>query len=325
LAKLPRSDSAVEAAALAETAQLQISENRKLEDEWRGRRDELLAGWRDASSAALSQLTEAIGAAQRLSEQVSKQEERIEKIVERSDAAVAEINQKASDAETNRSQRALETEAARTERFEQASRELASQLETRIRQIESTANEANEALESQTAEMVKRLAAHEKQATELLQLIGDKGVTAPFKNTADSDRRAALFLRWLAGVFFAGMVIIVVLAARDIHTQITEGKDVPWGGILFRILSGFIFSVPAYYFAREASKFQAESDRNRRVQLELASLGPFIEHLEGTKRDELKVELTRRYFGTPHVAPELEKSLDPKDLIDLIREALKRK
>jgi hypothetical protein len=69
-------------------------------------------------------------------------------------------------------------------------------------------------------------------------------------------QKVALWLRILAGVFFTGMVVTVVVAAF----QLVQ-RGMVWEYMLFRFLTAIIFVVPAYYFAREASKFQKEAVR----------------------------------------------------------------
>jgi hypothetical protein len=324
LQRLPRLDSPVENSMLVDQIHEQIERNNELIREKQAAWELAIGAWRKDANQTVLALHQAISSADHLRQSVDAQDERLIKLVERSDAAIADINAKAADAEAQRAKTALEAEANRATRFENVASSLQDQLAEKVKNFQAEVEKERATLLSAGQSSVDRLKQLETEASELLQLIGNKGVIAPFKDSADKDRLVALVLRVLAGTCFLGLVAVVVVVAWDVHIATVKNESFDWGRVIFRLLSGLILSIPAYYFAREAAKFQNESDRNRRVQLELASIGPFIEHLDVAKRDALKEELTRRYFGTPHLAPELEKPVDLKDLLELLRIALRR-
>lgn len=318
LQRFPRPESPEEAAVLVEQTQEKFQE---IAEEW----EQKLSEWKRSADESAVEIHKALEATAALAEKIKVQDERLGKLVERSDAAISELNSKAAAAEAERAKAALDAESARAQRIEMVVADFQKRLTKEGEEFREAAGKLELGLKDEVHEILEKLREHERQASELLQLIGNKGITAPFKTTADADRRVAFWLRLAAAACFVGLVAVVIFVAIDVHIATTQGQGFDWGRVVFRVLTGLVLSVPAYYFAREAAKFQNESDRNRRVQLELASLGPFIEHLDPVKRDALKEELTRRYFGTPHVAPELERPIELKDLLGLLRIALRRK
>lgn len=153
-----------------------------------------------------------------------------------------------------------------------------------------------EDFERETREVLSALKHDKEEARNLLQTIGEIGVSSPFGNTAHGDRRAALVLRTLAGAFFTGMVATV--AAVTIWS-FTNGA-VQIDDMIFRFMTALIFAIPAYYFASEASKFRGEADRNRRLQLELASLGPYLENIsDPAKRAAVREKLIGKVLRRP--------------------------
>lgn len=66
---------------------------------------------------------------------------------------------------------------------------------------------------------------------------------------------------------------------------------------MVRILAAAVLTYPAIYASRESSKHRALETYNRNLELELASIGPFIEMLDEDKKQKIKEELVTKYFG----------------------------
>ena len=58
-----------------------------------------------------------------------------------------------------------------------------------------------------------------------------------------------------------------------------------------------ILGIPAWYCAGESSKHRKVEQRNRRLELELASLMPFLETLTPEARQKVIETLSAKYFG----------------------------
>ena len=56
-------------------------------------------------------------------------------------------------------------------------------------------------------------------------------------------------------------------------------------------------SYPATYAARESNKHRRLEILNRKAELELAAINPFIELLPENKKQEIKEKLVEKYFG----------------------------
>jgi hypothetical protein len=64
---------------------------------------------------------------------------------------------------------------------------------------------------------------------------------------------------------------------------------------------------PAIYASRESNKHRILETQNRNLELELASIGPFIELLPEDKKQAIKEDLVKKYFGNQI------STTDPKD------------
>jgi hypothetical protein len=62
-------------------------------------------------------------------------------------------------------------------------------------------------------------------------------------------------------------------------------------------------AIPATYAARESSGHRKVERATRRLELELASLDPYLEKLPEEMRHEVKKGLSERFFGSQKASP----------------------
>jgi hypothetical protein len=313
--RLPQIETPADVAALFEAVEVARANAAKVLDDQRTQFTTLIESLASQLKAASANAEAVERDHARIKEAQANQDERITASVKRIDELVAEFNNRAAGAERDRDKRAAEAiDALRVE--------IAKRQEDSGREIQ----QLRENFERDTRQVLEALRRDKEEARNLLQAIGEIGVSSPFGNTAHGDRRAALLLRTLAGVFFTGMVTTVVAVTIWSFTNGPAQID----DMIFRFMTALIFAIPAYYFAREASKFQGEADRNRRLQLELASLGPYLENIsDPSKRAAVREKLIERYFlgpnGSTSEPDKTYASMDVNALIEVLKEAVKRK
>ena len=86
-----------------------------------------------------------------------------------------------------------------------------------------------------------------------------------------------------------------------------------WTKSIIRIVAAAALSYPATYAANESSKHRKQENYNRKIELELASINPFIEILAETKKQEIKEKLVEKYFGNINNIYD-SKSIDDTDI-----------
>lgn len=147
-------------------------------------------------------------------------------------------------------------------------------------------------LESQTAETIQSLQSKLEEAKNIVNIVGDVGVTGNYQKIAEQHKKSANFFRWVAlgfMVLMSGLLIysIIELSSADFNLYKS----------LVRILAASVLTYPAIYASRESTKHRNLETQNRNLELELASIGPFIELLPEAKKETIKEELVKKYFG----------------------------
>ena len=84
-------------------------------------------------------------------------------------------------------------------------------------------------------------------------------------------------------------------------------------------------AIPAAYAAKESAKHRLLENHNRRSELELASLDPYLEKLPEDTRNKVKEELTKNFFGLNSKEIKVEDSISSVAIFDLLKSAISKK
>jgi len=131
-----------------------------------------------------------------------------------------------------------------------------------------------------------------EEANKIVNIVGNVGVTGNYQNIANKHGQNANFFRWVALAFMVVMSILLIFSIVELgNAEFNLYKS------LVRILAAAVLSYPAVYAAKESTKHRVLETKNRNLELELASIGPFIELLSEDKKQKIKEELVEKYFG----------------------------
>ncbi len=173
-------------------------------------------------------------------------------------------------------------------------------------------------IEKQSMELIGNLNSKLAEANKIVNIVGNVGVTGNYQNIANQNSKSADFFRWVALVFMIVMSILLIWSI----IEISKNGEFNLYKSLVRILAAAVLTYPAVYAARESTKHRKLETQNRNLELELASIGPFIELLPEDKKQKIKEELVGKYFGN-HAASAEEKKDDEDVSINGLEKILK--
>lgn len=201
---------------------------------------------------------------------------------------------------------ALESELRK--RFEQDLSDIAARSTAQQEGLNKAFSEWQDASRSRSDEVLSLLQENQKEAETIVQIVGNIGVTGNYQKVAHSERKAASLWRWITIGFFVASLAVVAWAITTFH----GGPD--WHLALIRLLAALGLSTPAYYTARESARHRTTADAASRAELELASLGPFIQSLTAEDQAQIRRDLTKAYFGHATKEHEVKEMFTLKDL-----------
>ena len=215
------------------------------------------------------------------------------------------LRSKLNDISDNASRERAEASAAVAkleQSFTQAESSRQQSFEESLRIGAGRAEELLEAIKGNTDAFLLELEEKRNQAARIVQVVGNIGATGNYKRIADSESKQANLFRWITlGIFGAGVLIAVATFIKFWGEPLNSETIL---AIFIRLLYAIVITTPAWYSARESARHRSNADRARLTELELASIGPFIELLPEDRKIEIRAGLTSQYFGKsidPHV------------------------
>jgi len=169
------------------------------------------------------------------------------------------------------------------------------------------------------AQLINDLEKSKKQASDLVQIISNIGVTGNYNKMANSDRKWAIALRITAIVF---MFLLVAGAVYTVHFAITQTNGFDWRLVIFMFLTTFTLAIPAIYAARESEKHRNSEQKYRKMELELASIDPYLGSLPDTERIKLKASFAERVFGQPDIIKDKDGSVKASTIFDMFQKVI---
>lgn len=166
-----------------------------------------------------------------------------------------------------------------------------------------------------------------QRVQELVGAIGDHGVTAGFKREADDARTEVKFWQRMA------LWSMVFLVSVGIATAFNPFKEtLSWTSLVGRLYLSVATGVLAAYAANQANRYQHRERRNRKLELELRALGPFLEPVDKAEREKFRLKIAEVFFGQddraiekPGPATPLELSKESLDkILDVAKTAIEK-
>ena len=221
----------------------------------------------------------------------------------RLDTAITQFQQQFSQAEDARRASHATDEKARATAFaeEQTERreEFDGQVETQsaaikelIGQWDSAMKEVRSSAELDTKNLLLRMEEHRKYAERLVGIITDTGMAGGFQRVANEELAAAKSWRKLAVGAMVGLIAFAVLSFLYTFQGTFE-----WPMFAGRVFVTLTFGVLAAYAAKQADEHLQNERHNRRLELEIASIDPYLAPLPEETRFDVKRALAERMFG----------------------------
>lgn len=149
--------------------------------------------------------------------------------------------------------------------------------------------------EKTQSQRLESLKTSQEQAAQIVQVVGNTGITGNYQKIANAEGQQANAWRWITVALFAfGIAIAGATFWKFWHAPFST--ESAWS-VLIRLIYAVAITAPAWYTAKESARHRSNADRARQTELELASLGPFIELMPEEKKHQIREELTKRYFG----------------------------
>lgn len=141
------------------------------------------------------------------------------------------------------------------------------------------------------------------EAKNIINIISNIGITGNYQKTANEHKSSADFFRWVTFGFMSVMVLSIIYSMWELSQSTFNFYK-----SIIRVIAAAVLSYPAIYAGKESTRHRNLETKNRTLELELASINPFIESLQQEKKELIKESLVTKYFGNS-----TETLIDSKD------------
>lgn len=180
-----------------------------------------------------------------------------------------------------------------------------------------------DAAQQKASEFLASMQHNKNEAETLLGIIGNTGLISGYKRVADQEQKVARLWSVGAALSFVGLVAMASFAFLP-----TLQGGFTWGGFAGRVFVSLTFGILGAYAALLAQEHFTVERRTRRLELELAALGPFIAQFSPEDQVKAKQALMDRVFGQAEPerpGAEHITSGTLKDLLEFLLKALNAK
>lgn len=245
-------------------------------------------------------------------EQTKEELERLEKALEQKETELNNLNDSFKTDFDN-------IKSSATQNFEQDRETFRDEFDEEKNRLSQEVESLKESIDNGTDDLVKKLEEKLEEAKKIVGVVSDKAVTGNYQNVANDNKTKANIFRWIAILLMLALSGLLIYTIWDI-----SGDTFDWTKSLVRILAAAALSYPATYAARESSKHRKLENLNRKAELELAAINPFIELLPEQKKQEIKEKLVEKYFGNnQNIISDLDEKGDENISIGTIERIVK--
>ena len=170
-----------------------------------------------------------------------------------------------------------------------------------------------------TNAILKNMGDRKLEAEKIVGAITDTGMVGGYQQVANSEKRAAIFWRTVA---FLSLCTLVFFAIALFAVTLSKRFEVTTALTLTRSFVGIAVAILAGYAARQSDKHARAQRRYRKMELELASIAPYLHEFPDVEARKIKTELAMKMFAQQETEDPKGSTKTTNSLIDLLKTAL---
>lgn len=240
--------------------------------------------------------------------QVNQEKARLDKIILDSQGLIAKLvadeQARYSEAEKQRTKTGADGDTKRDAEAKAKLAELTTKFDQTVATNQKDFSTMIQAHRTSSEKAVAELSTQLAEAKKIVGLIANTGMAGHYQKVANVDWWSMWILRAIAAGFFVGAICAIYALIAAVHSL-----QIDWEMVVFRFALVAVVLVPAFYFARESARHMQREARNRRIELELSALQPFIARLTDPQAQEIIIKKADQYFGQEPLPDQGENNL----------------
>lgn len=189
------------------------------------------------------------------------------------------------------------SEKSRLDKFTLLETKLETKLDETSAKLQDKADNELSVLAIKSEVIVKVLSSYQEKAAKVYGVVSNTLQAGAYSSYANEEKSSANFFRWSAIILMIIAVgILVVPEIIKIYKNL-EDYQLDWRLTLGRVPFSLILFVPAFYLARESGKHRNTEIVNRRRELILSTIDPYLALFDPIKAAEIKSNIANGIFS----------------------------
>lgn len=189
------------------------------------------------------------------------------------------------------------SEKSRADKFEAVLTKLEKKVDDEVFRLGSKSDSEFEKLAIKAGTTLEVLGKFQDDAKKVFGVVVNTLQAGAYSSYANEEKRSANFLRWAAITLMILGVAMLVVPEITKFIREAENYALDWHLTLGRIPFSIILFVPAFYLARESTKHRHTEVLNRRRELILSTIDPYLALLDDAKAQQIKLEIAKGIFS----------------------------
>jgi hypothetical protein len=185
--------------------------------------------------------------------------------------------------------------------------------------IKNKLNNLETEFKNDTKAILDEMAERKNEAERVVGAITDTGMVGGYQRVANSEKRSALFWRTVA---FLSLCLLVGFAVVLFKVTLSKDFEVTASLTFTRVFVALAVAVLAGYAARQADKHERVQRHHRKMELELASIAPYLHEFPDDEVRKIKTDLAMRMFAQQEVEGVKESKKTTNSVLNLLEMAL---
>ena len=189
------------------------------------------------------------------------------------------------------------SEKSRLDKFTLLEAKLETKVDETSAKLQEKADAGLSTLAIKSEVIIQVLKSYQEKAAKVYGVVSNTLQAGAYSSYANEEKKSANFFRWSAIILMIVAVgILVVPEIIKIYKNL-ENYQLAWRLTLGRVPFSLILFVPAFYLARESGKHRNTEIVNRRRELILSTIDPYLALFDDDKAQKIKSDIAKGIFS----------------------------